>query len=177
MDKKKEIDKVSKIIKVIITVIILLKLDMKKYLKVVFIILLITKGAASFGQTVINLDSIRAANTFPKFADQFGISLIRLIATPEKFDGKTMQVIGFLNLDREAPVIFLHKEDYENYINGNSILIDLSGDFTKTKNLSNYDKKYVIIEGTFEMDKRGRFQMYGGTISNITRIDEWIRRK
>ncbi|WP_423146446.1 hypothetical protein [Rubrolithibacter danxiaensis] len=150
---------------------------MKTYLKSIFIVLLVTNGFSSFGQTVINLDSIRAANTFPKFADQFKISVIRLIATPEKFDGKTMQVVGFLSMDREAPVIFLHKEDYENYLIENSILIDLSSDFIKTKNLKNYDKKYIIIEGTFEMDKRGRFQMWGGTISNITRIDPWIKRR
>ncbi len=115
----------------------------KTYLKPFFIVLLVTNSFSSFGQTVINLDSIRAVNNFPNFADQFIISVIRLIATPEKFDGKTLQLKGFLLLDRDAPVIYFHKEDYENSLIENSILLDLSSEFLKTKNLKNYDKNML----------------------------------
>ncbi len=34
-------------------------------------------------------------------------SLIRLIATPEKYDGKTIQVIGYLHLEFEGDAIYL----------------------------------------------------------------------
>ncbi|MBF9140172.1 hypothetical protein [Hymenobacter properus] len=46
-------------------------------------------------------------------SDEFDVSLVKLIANPEKYDGKTIQVIGFLNLEFEGDAIYLHKEDFD----------------------------------------------------------------
>ena len=52
------------------------------------------------------------------------VTLVRLIANPEKFDGKLVRVIGFLRLEFEGNVLYLHREDYENAILGDGIWVD-----------------------------------------------------
>jgi hypothetical protein len=44
------------------------------------------------------------------------VSLVRLMATPEKYDGKAVQVVGFLRLEFEGNGLYLHQEDYEHGI-------------------------------------------------------------
>lgn len=99
-------------------------------------------------------------------------SLIRLIATPEKYDGKTIQVIGYLHLEFEGNAIYLHKEDYEKGLSENSFWVSFSKKIEK-KNIMDYNDKYVIIIGTFKMDKKGHMGMFGGTLENIVRLDTW----
>lgn len=100
-------------------------------------------------------------------------SLIRLIATPEKYDGKTIQVIGYLHLEFEGNAIYLHKEDYENGLSENSFWVSFSKQITKQKNIMDFSDKYVIIIGTFKMDDKGHMGMFGGTLENIVRLDTW----
>lgn len=100
-------------------------------------------------------------------------SLIRLIATPEKYDGKTIQVIGYLHLEFEGNAIYLHKEDYEHGLSENSFWVSFSKKITKQKNIMDYNDKYVIIIGTFKMDDKGHMGMFGGTLENIVRLDTW----
>lgn len=104
---------------------------------------------------------------------EYDISMIRLIATPEKYDGKQIQVIGYLNLEFEGTAIYLHKEDYSKGISDNGFWVNFSKEIGERKNLNNYNKKYVIIAGTFDMNSRGHMGMFGGTIKNITRLDLW----
>jgi hypothetical protein len=37
------------------------------------------------------------------------VSLIQLIATPERYHGKFVEVIGYMNLEFEGNAIYLHK--------------------------------------------------------------------
>ena len=40
------------------------------------------------------------------------VSMVQLIATPEKFDGKFVRVHGFLNLGFEGDSLYLHRETF-----------------------------------------------------------------
>ena len=104
---------------------------------------------------------------------QFTISLINLIATPEKYDGKLVQVIGYLTLEFEGKAIYLHKEDYVRGISDNGFWVDFSKEILDKKDIMNYNKKYVIIVGTFDMKSLGHMGMFGRTLKNITRLDFW----
>jgi hypothetical protein len=80
------------------------------------------------------------------------VSLIQLIATPEKYDGVAIRLIGYLRLEFEGNALYLHREDYERGLpNGIWIAVprDLSKDQTQTVN-----NKYVICEGTRTCRKR-----------------------
>jgi hypothetical protein len=105
--------------------------------------------------------SVKPEVPFPDFAEKFNISLIKLIANLEKYHGKTMQIRGFINLEYEGNAIYLHREDFEHGLSDNAIWVDTSGEFLKTKKLSEYHRKYVIMQGTFDMTRQGHMGMFG----------------
>jgi len=78
-----------------------------------------------------------------------GISIITLIANPEKFEGDTVMVAGFLNLEFEGNALYIHQEDYEHRMYKNSIWVDIDRDSLKLPYFNKYNKKYVEIEGVF----------------------------
>ncbi|WP_234109155.1 hypothetical protein [Chryseobacterium sp. R2A-55] len=107
-----------------------------------------------------------------KFED-YDISMLRLIVTPEKYHNKTVQIIGYLNLEFEGNAIYFHKEDYENGSSRNGMWVSFNDELEKKKDLKKYNKKYVIIVGKFNMNSKGHMGMFGGSLKNITRLDEW----
>lgn len=101
------------------------------------------------------------------------ISMISLIANPEKYHGKILRVFGYLNLEFEGNAIYLHKEDCEVMNPSNGLWVDTENNsriFNK-KTYDKYDHKYVFIQGTFDMNIKGHFGMWSGSIRNITSVD------
>jgi hypothetical protein len=77
------------------------------------------------------------------------VSIVELLANPLRYDGKQVQVIGFLRREFEGDAIYLHHEDFEYAISKNAIWLDRPKDFSE-KQTSEVDKKYVICEGTLQ---------------------------
>jgi len=102
----------------------------------------------------------------------FDISLVKLIATPEKYHEKKIRVTGFMNLEFEGDAIYLHKEDYEKSLSKNGFWVAFS-DKLDRKEIIKLNKGYVLIEGTFNMDRHGHMGLFGGEIYNITRVIKW----
>lgn len=96
-------------------------------------------------------------------------SLINLIATPESYDGKKVQVIGVAVVRFEGTAVFLARDDAERGVRKNAIWLELE-DLDKFKHLNG---KYVVVQGTFVAAMKGHGGMYSGSLRNITRLDEW----
>jgi hypothetical protein len=99
------------------------------------------------------------------------VTLVRLIADPDKFDGKLIRVIGFLRIEFEGDVLYLHREDYENAILGNGIWVDVTPGMGRQKPLLNMN--YVLLEGVFASKDHGHMGMWSGAIKSIRRAEVW----
>ena len=106
-----------------------------------------------------------------KAAEPVKVTLVQLIANPEKFDGKLIRVIGFLRLEFEGDVLYLHREDYEHAILGDGIWVDVTPEMTKQKETLNMH--YVLLEGIFSSGERGHMGMWSGSIKRIRRAELW----
>lgn len=104
---------------------------------------------------------------------QENVSLVKLIANPEKYNGKRIQVIGYLHLEFEGNAIYLHEEDFKRRISANSFWVEFSSKLTKKRDLNKFNDKYVIIIGTFNVNEKGHMGMFGGTLDDIVRLDLW----
>ena len=100
------------------------------------------------------------------------VSLILLIANPEKYNKQNIRVIGYLHLGFEWNCLYLHQEDYKNAVNKNAIWVDVK---TRTimKSLQKYSGHYVLIEGTFDSNMHGHMGANSGSIRDITRLETW----
>lgn len=143
----------------------LIKSNMK--LSWVILFLLVT-GNLTFAQ-----ESGTEKQAFRAPVGAFDVSLVKLIATPEEYHGKTVRVIGYLNLKFEGDAIFLHREDFENGLTRNGFWVDVPQGDGYQKMRKSHSRKYVMMVGTFDMNSRGHFGLFAGGFKNITRLDIW----
>jgi hypothetical protein len=99
------------------------------------------------------------------------VSLITLIANPERYEGKVVRVIGFVQLEFEGNAIYVHEEDFRRAITDNALWLDVPRGFRGYEAGS-----YAIVEGTFTAKDRGHMGMFSGDIKNVTRLEPWLGR-
>ena len=116
--------------------------------------------AASLMETQVGEDE-----EFPRSSTEGGavraVSIVKLIVQPEKYDGRRVQVEGFVNLEFEHNVLCLNSSSS----GSECIWVDVSG-------LADpgFRRGRAVIEGTFNGRLRGHFGCCAGTIENISRV-------
>lgn len=103
------------------------------------------------------------------------VSIVALIANPEKYDGKPVRVIGAFRLEFEGTAICLHKDDLVNALSSNCLWITLDGARLGegVGDLPDLNGNYVLVEGRFSKDDHGHMGMYPGAITGIWRTTDW----
>lgn len=98
------------------------------------------------------------------------VSAIQLIASPERYDGKVIQVTGYLNLEFEGTALYCYKSDFDNQIYKNSIWLEIPK--TEIYELGKQcNKNFASIIGTFNAKQNGHLGSFSGSIVEIRRID------
>ncbi len=99
------------------------------------------------------------------------VTIIHLIATPKKYDGKLVRVVGVGNLEFEENAIYLSKDDLS-YRVYNAVWLDFDNNTTLSyAEAKKHNGKYVIVEGIFDKDHSGHMGLFHGAITNITRYE------
>jgi hypothetical protein len=80
-------------------------------------------------------------------------SIIQLIANPEKYNGQTVTVIGFMTVAFESDMLYLSYEDYEHAVVPNAIWFERNPRIMAAS--ERLDMNYVEIIGTFTTDPVG----------------------
>lgn len=107
-------------------------------------------------------------------AQAAGVNMIVLLSNPEKFDGKIVELRGFLSLDHQvhhAPMafLFLHEEDANNLL-GNSILVLPSEQMVSDEEKIN--RMYVVVTGLVQV-VHGRGNSYGLEMKDVRSCRLW----
>jgi len=100
------------------------------------------------------------------------VSLIQLIAQPEKFEGKRVRFIGFLRVEFEGNAIYLHREDFDHGIGKNGLWVAIPDDMTKQQR-DEVNMHYVICVGVFAARWQGHMGMFSGEIRSVRRLQFW----
>jgi hypothetical protein len=100
------------------------------------------------------------------------VSLIQLISNPQAYDGKTIRIIGFLHLEFEGDVIYLHNEDFRYGLTKNGLWINTPRDMTEMQKKAVSDH-YVICTAQFVAKMHGHMGMNSGEVTNVSRLQVW----
>ena len=101
------------------------------------------------------------------------VSMINLIAAPDKFHNKTVILEGFLVLEFEGDAIYLSEEDAKHAISKNGIWLSI--DYKNENKILEYykhNKSYVLVEGIFDAKSLGHGALFSGTLKEISRIEQ-----
>jgi len=99
------------------------------------------------------------------------ISLIQLIANPDKFHEKRVLVKGYVLLDFENRVLYLHEVDALNTITRNGVWLDLDSGSPVLARRDQFHRRYALVEGTFNARGHGHFDLFAGEIRNVGRFE------
>jgi hypothetical protein len=142
-------------------------------MKKLFFITIVLIGLNSFAQedpdylskeTVQALKQVKVKN--------LNLSMVNLIATPERFDGEMVQVRGYIHMEAGYDGIYMHEDDYKNKITANALWVEFDEEFSESRNRLDHNDKYVIIIGEFKQSDKGKGDNFSGSIKKIIRIDE-----
>jgi hypothetical protein len=108
----------------------------------------------------------------PEVADEkpLPLSLIRLIANPDKFDGRRVRLAGYLGYNGiDASVgLYLSEIDGRNFMISESIDLHLD-DATAKK----FVRRYVVLNATFHAPKGNGSEFLNGTLDHISNLKAW----
>lgn len=100
----------------------------------------------------------------------YHVSMIELIANPDKFDNKTVMVSGFMHLEFESNVLYLHPEDYRMSMLKNGIWLRLNDYLETNIKLDDFNDQYVCLSGIFNAKQGGHGGRYSGSIEEVFSI-------
>jgi hypothetical protein len=104
-------------------------------------------------------------------SDPVDVSLVRLIASPDEYNGKLVRLIGFCHLEFEGNALYLHEEDYTRGIAKNGVWLSVGWPVPeKWRSLNN---QYVIVEATFDASSLGHLGSFSGSLKDVRRLDRW----
>ena len=119
--------------------------------------------------------AVPVADTAKKVIDTnriIDVSMIQLIANPKEYEGYTLRVQGYLNLQFEGDGLYFHKEDYERSIHENGVWVSIDRDDKIWPEAFKCNHHYVLIEGTFST-MEGHMGFGSGRLKNIKRVEIW----
>jgi hypothetical protein len=96
------------------------------------------------------------------------VSLIAVIANPERFDGRTLRLTGLLNLTGETNALYINKADLHAGLRRNAAYLDITLlPFGPSRRLSGH---YVDATGVFNARSNGRYGLYTGVLK-VSRLE------
>lgn len=115
--------------------------------------------------------NVGVASTDPSDSDTAEwVSMIQLIATPERYEGKVVILTGHLRFGFEESVLYFHNEDAEVMNTQNALWLPL-GDENHTGKYSDLDKETVCVKGRFKSGRQGHAGGFSRGIDEIESIE------
>ena len=138
-------------------------MDKRTYLFLLFIL----SGSALATEVLPNTCNYQVNNSEKVYC----ISMVELLANPEKYSGKLVSVVGFVSFEFEGTAIYLHKEDYENMLIRNSYWLSLG-----SSSIPKFNLRYANVEGRFIYKKGGHLDLWQGFFTEIKSITRTINK-
>jgi len=99
------------------------------------------------------------------------VSIVQLIATPEKYEDKLITIRGFVHLEFESNAIYLHKEDYEQSLYSNGLWLNAR----ECKRIGGqaFDTGYAWVTARFTAKRHGHMGLWPGELQDVQDCSGW----
>jgi hypothetical protein len=104
-------------------------------------------------------------------AESVSVSLVALVATPERFAGRCVRTIGYMHLEFEGNGLYIHRDDYRQDIYKNGVWLDVEA--LPRGSRPEINDRYVIVEGIVDAASHGHMGAWSASIRDISRLDPW----
>jgi hypothetical protein len=115
--------------------------------------------------------AVLGANAQSPVSQPLKVSMVQLLAAPERFDGKLVLVQGFLDMSREGDLLFLHQEDCKNLLLENAIWVRRTEQMGKDR--LRLDGRYVSVLGVFRVGSTKQLGAPVNGIPDVRNVSIW----
>ena len=129
---------------------------------------MVTAGLSS---AILLLTSSTLCQTSPSRPNPQSVSIVQLIASPHKYDGKAVTIIGCLKFEKESIILFLSCEDAKHYVIVNGLWVNPSKHMSQA--LEKLDGRYVMLVGMFSEYHTNTPHLSVGEIKDIKKAVPW----
>jgi len=98
------------------------------------------------------------------------VSLVSLLAVPERYARRKVQVRGFVTLEHEGTGLYMDEVAYQAGLRKSAVWLDRPRWLT-AKATRRVDRRYVRVAGTFVASEHGAYGSYSGALTNLRRIE------
>jgi hypothetical protein len=102
-------------------------------------------------------------------ANYEAVPLVRLLATPERYDGRRVRVEGYLTLGFEDAGLHPDRTSYEGGLRKNAMWVDRPTWLTR-KDEQKLTRRYAEVAGVFDADGEGHLGLYSGALTEVRGI-------
>ena len=101
------------------------------------------------------------------------VSMVRLIANPERYNGKLITFVGYFVVETDGTAVFMSSEDYEHQITANALWIETTDQIRHKEETLNMN--YVLFVGVYHASNLKSIPFPSGEITQIARSDLWSK--
>lgn len=106
-----------------------------------------------------------------KPSEPINVGMLALLATPQRYNGKTIRTIGYLYLRSDGDALFFHQEDLEIPILKDSFSLELTP--KQKQQFKGLNLTYVMVQGIVRSSGPDGPGLSSGTISHVTMVHGW----
>ena len=99
--------------------------------------------------------------------DAVVIPMVRLLAIPEDFDRKVVQIVGVVSADYEEVAVYPDEGSYANHVLQNAIWLADGTEAAVAEKLGHVAGKWVVITGLFDLNSKGSMNQFVATLEVI----------
>ena len=99
-------------------------------------------------------------------------SIVQLIATPEKYEGKMVAITGYVHLEFEGNGIYLHKDDYQYGLHSNGLWLNVQKK-CESRGKNSFTDGYAYVIGRFTSTRQGHMGLWSGEIQDVKSCSSW----
>lgn len=97
------------------------------------------------------------------------VSLVRILANPELYDGKLVQASGYLTLGFEDSGLHLDKTAYDAGLTKNAVWVSKPSWLSRAQR-ARLTNRYATVYARFNASHEGMYSLYSGSLEDVRRI-------
>lgn len=108
-------------------------------------------------------------NTMEGSGEMARPSMVQLLAAPQEFHGRQVQLTGYLVLEFENQALYMSESAAANDQFSESIWVTFAEGVLPDDGMQRYNRHMVMVEGTFNAEERGHMGIFSGHLDSISR--------
>ncbi|MEP6690117.1 MAG: hypothetical protein ABJD07_03115 [Gemmatimonadaceae bacterium] len=105
----------------------------------------------------------------------YDVSLVQLIATPDRFHNKTVRVVGYAHIQGINTGLYLSREAFDQGVTKNAAWLEVAADSIDAA-ATQFGDRYVRVTAVWNAHELGNLHLWSGSLERVRKVEVWGKR-